>query len=99
MACCFAVESEAAESIRYLDLFHENICGIACRDMYRDRGTWSVGAIAGGRQRGQRPASAIRPEGERQEMEKQELETSTTTTTRIPSQRYQGDAAPSHTAT
>lgn len=34
------------------------------KDIYRDGGARSVGAIARGRQRGQRPASAIRPGGE-----------------------------------
>lgn len=35
------------------------------KDIYRDSGAGSVGAIARGRQRGQRPAPAIRPGGER----------------------------------
>lgn len=34
------------------------------KDIYRDSGAGSVGAIARGRQRGQGPASAIRPGGE-----------------------------------
>lgn len=73
MACCFAVKSAGAESI-YLGVFGENPQIIIeyiqshaetqRKDIYRNSGAGSVGAISGGRQRGQRPASAVSPAGE-----------------------------------